>query len=152
MNKRITVLLVLCLLLIASVAPTTTTVAASPALDEPPPLPQAFYGTVRLNEQPAPVGTRIEVRGPGVLTGIEGNPLIVTVAGHYGSRSLAEPRLVVQGNVAEGAPLAFYIDGMRAQVQRPNGAWQLTFPFEAGALTELNLRAPIKLYLPFVVR
>lgn len=151
MNQRTTIFLAVCLLLIAGLVPAIA--AAAPALDEPPLLPHAFYGAVQIIDLPAPVGVWIEARGPGVLTGVDGNPLIVSIAGHYGSKTLSEPRLVVQGDVAEDTPLAFYVNGIRAKVQRPNGEWQDTFPFESGALTELNLRTTTqRLYLPHVLR
>ena len=35
-----------------------------------PALPHAFYGTVKINGSSARVGTSVEARGPGVMTGI----------------------------------------------------------------------------------
>ena len=132
----------------ASIIPNAIT---SHAQETPPPLPHAFYGAVQINGKPAPVGTRIEARGVGVLTGIENNPVSVIEQGRYGGRTSTVPKLVVQGDVQEDAAMAFYINGIRAEVAVPGGSWQQTYPFSSGAITELNLRATIySLYLPYI--
>jgi hypothetical protein len=119
----------------------------------PPPVPHAFYGTVELNGKAAPVGCVIEARGEGVLTGIQGNPLVLTNAGRYGAKTNTEPKLVVQGDLQDGVPLRFYINGVRAMVARPGESWQDTYPFESGLITELNLSATgYKVYLPLIRR
>jgi len=105
-----------------------------------PGLPHSFYGSVEVNGLPAPVGSQVEARGTGVLTGIEYNPLTVTQEGRYGGPGGFDPKLVVQGTVSEGTPLQFYVNGVRAQCARPGGSWQDSFPFSSGAITELNLR------------
>ena len=107
---------------------------------QPPPVPHAFYGSVEVNGQPAAVGAKIEARGAGVKVGIQGNPLTMTVAGRYGGRTLGEPKLGVQGPIADKAPIEFYIDGVKAECARPGGPWQSSYPFAAGVVTELNLR------------
>ena len=58
----------------------------APAVAQPPPIPHSFYGAVEMeiNGEPAPVGTQVEARGTGVLTGVSGNPITVTQAGQYG--------------------------------------------------------------------
>jgi hypothetical protein len=106
----------------------------------PPPLPQAFFGTVEVNGQPAPAGAQIEGRGAGVKTGIIANPLEVTAAGLYGGPERTDPKLGVQGTMKAGQPIEFYVDGVRAQCARPGGAWQDSFPYEPGVVTILNLR------------
>jgi len=58
----------------------------------------------------------------------------------YGGPGGFDPKLVVQGTIADGTPLEFYVDGVRAQCAQPGGAWSDTFPFAAGGITELNLR------------
>ena len=109
-----------------------------------PPLPHAFYGTVEINGEPAPVGTVVEARGEGVLTGIEGNPITVTEAGKYGGPGGLDPKLVVQGDVENGTPIEFYVNGVRAECYDPAaGEWVDTYPFESGAVTELNLRVGV---------
>lgn len=112
---------------------------ALPARAQMPPLPHAFYGSVEVNGAPAPAGTPVEARGAGVRTGIQGNPINVDPAGQYGAPGLA-PKLVVQGNVANGTRIEFYVGGQRAQCALPGGAWQDAFPYEAGAVTNLCLR------------
>ena len=77
-----------------------------------PPLPQAFYGDVTINGDPAPAGTTIEARGEGVLTGIEGNPITTTESGKYGKAGALEPKLIVQGDILDGATITFYVDGV----------------------------------------
>ena len=124
-----------------------------------PPLPHAFYGTVEINGEPAPVGTVVEARGEGVLTGIKGNPITVTEAGKYGGPGGLDPKLVVQGDVENGTPIEFYVNGVRAECYDPAaGEWVDTYPFESGAVTELNLRvgaAPTPasvVYLPIILK
>ena len=54
--------------------------------DPPPvPIPHAFYGTVEVNGDLAPVGTEVEARGNGVLTGVDGNPVVIIAYGKYGN-------------------------------------------------------------------
>jgi hypothetical protein len=79
---------------------------------EVPPLPHAFYGDVTINGNPAPVGTQVEARGEGVRTGIPGNPIVTTEVGKYGSADPLGTKLVVQGNIADGATLTFYVNGV----------------------------------------
>jgi len=99
-----------------------------------PPLPHAFYGTVKINGSPAPVGTEVEARGEGVLTGVEGNPVITTVAGKYGGSGPLEPKLIVQGEIADGAILTFYVNGVSTGQ---------TAEWHSGEVTEINLTVSI---------
>ncbi len=107
---------------------------------QPPPPPHAFFGEVTINGQPAPAGTVIEGRGEGIRLGIPGNPITTTVAGRYGGPLLQEAKLIVQGRVADGLALEFYVNGARAACAPLGGTWQDTFPFQASGLTPLNLR------------
>ena len=123
--KRIVPLLVgLCLLM----APFATSVFA-----QVPPLPHAFYGTVKINDGPAPVGTLVEARGEGVETPIQGNPTEVTEPGKYGGPAGLDPKLVVQGDIEEGTTLTFYVDGVAAE----------TAEWHSGEITELPLSVTI---------
>jgi len=79
--------------------------------DGVPPLPHAFYGNVTINGSPAPAGTTVEARGTGVLTGVADNPTTTTQAGVYGTSNPFEHRLLVQGNIDEGATITFYVNG-----------------------------------------
>lgn len=114
---------------------------ATAAHAQPPPLPHAFYGSVEVNGQPAPVGVLVEARGAGVKTGIVTNPITVTVAGRYGGPTLSDPVLGVQGNITNGTPIEFYVGGVKAECARLDGSWQSSYPFNPGVITALNLRA-----------
>lgn len=111
-----------------------------PAAAQPMPPPHAFFGTVTVDDEAAPAGTIIEVRGAGVRTGIPANPLTTSFAGYYGGPTIREEKLIVQGQLGEGDALEFYINGTRAQVAEPSGAWQDTYPFQSLGITPLNLR------------
>ena len=107
-----------------------------------PALPHAFYGSVEIDGEPAPVGTKIEAYeadGDRIRVGLEGNPIITTEAGKYGGSGPMDVKLIVQGDVPDGTPIAFKVDGAGAECY-VDGEWGDTFPFEAGGVTELDLR------------
>ncbi|MBI2934597.1 MAG: hypothetical protein HYY29_03395 [Chloroflexi bacterium] len=106
------------------------TLSSVPALGQAPSLPHAFFGTVTINGQPAPAGARIEARGAGVSTGISGNPLTTTQQGLYGGESGIQLKLIVQGNITEGAALSFFVNGVLA----PQSA-----QWRTGQVTRLDL-------------
>ena len=99
-----------------------------------PPLPHAFYGTVKINGSPAPVGAEVEVRGEGVQTGVGGNPIVTAVVGIYGTSNPLEPKLVAQGDIADGAILTFYVNGVSTGQ---------TAEWHSGEVTEINLTVSI---------
>jgi len=99
-----------------------------------PPLPHAFYGTVEINDSAAPTGTQVEARGEGVRTGIEGNPIGTTAAGVYGSAGSMGSKLVVQGDILDGAVITFYVNGVSTGQ---------TAEWHNGEVTELDLSATI---------
>ncbi len=107
-----------------------TPVAVS-AQSSPPGIPHYFYGTVRINNIDAPAGTTIEARVTGVLNG-SFNPIVTTEVGKYGSAnaSASVPRLLVQGNINEGATIEFFVNGVKANE---------TAPWRSGQVTVLNL-------------
>jgi hypothetical protein len=111
--------------------------AVSPVYaDEAPSLPQAFYGTVEINGSPAPVGTEVEARGDGVTTGVAQNPIETTVEGEYGGgNDPMEPKLIVWGNIADGATVTFYVNGFSTGQ---------TATWHSGEITEVNLAATIE--------
>jgi hypothetical protein len=122
-----------------------------------PGFPHAFYGEVEIEGEPASVGTEIEARGTGVSTDVKDNPLTTTQQGRYGGPGIADRKLTVQGEIAEGTSIRFYVDGRQAQCALPDGPWQDSFPFSSGATTELDLRVgesvtltAVSLYLPVV--
>jgi hypothetical protein len=100
-----------------------------------PSLPHAFYGAVKVNGSSAPAGTTVEARGEGVQTGVNNNPVVTTVEGQYGSSNPLEPKLIVQGNVAEGTILSFYVNGVRADQ---------TAEWHSGEVTQLDVTANIE--------
>lgn len=102
---------------------------------EVPPLPHAFYGTIEVNGGPAPAGTAVEVRGEGVEVGVGNNPIVITTEGRYGSEEPLEPKLIVQGEIAEGTILTFYVDGV---------ATGETTEWHSGEVTELDLVVTIE--------
>jgi len=100
-----------------------------------PPLPHAFYGTVEVNGSPAPAGTEVEARGEGVQTDVGNNPVVTTAEGRYGSSEPLEPKLIVQGDLVEGSPVTFYVNGVSTGQ---------TSEWHSGEVTELNLAATIE--------
>ena len=104
--------------------------------DVAPTLPHAFYGVIEINGSPAPVGTEVEVRGEGVETGVGTNPIEVTVEGEYGGGAdPMAPKLVVQGSVADGTTVTFYVNGFSTG---QTAQWQ------SGGVTEVDLAATIE--------
>ena len=122
--KKLTIFIALALLL---------SLGATPAYAQPP-LPHAFYGTVEINGNPAPVGTKVEARGEGVITGIAGNPTVTTVSGIYGTSNPFEPRLIVQGNIEDETTITFYVNDVSTGQ---------TYPFDSGETTPIGLSVTI---------
>ena len=114
---------------------------STPVSAQVPPLPHAFYGTLKINGSPAPVGTQVEARGEGVDLGYEGNPVITTETGKYGGAGQLEPKLIVQGFISDGTDLTFYVNGVAANQ---------TAKWYSGEFTELNLTATITVAPPVV--
>jgi hypothetical protein len=104
-----------------------------------PVLPHAFYGAVQTAGIPAAVGSQVEARGAGVLVNIAGNPVIIEQAGEYGGAGPFVPKLVVQGNIADGTLIVFYVDGALARCATPGGSWLESYPFKSGDVTQLDL-------------
>ncbi|MBA7470174.1 hypothetical protein ES707_05452 [subsurface metagenome] len=119
--RKATIFIVVALLL---------TLCSAPVYASTPLLPHAFYGNVTINGSPARTGTTVEARGEGVLTGIAGNPITVTETGKYGGPGGLDPKLVVQGDIADEATITFYVNG------KSTGE---TYPFDSGEVTELPL-------------
>jgi len=114
----------------------TIPVYADDGVPSPVPVPHAFYGTVEVNGDPAPVGTEVEARGEGVLTGVSGNPVVIIVDGEYGSLDDPfEPKLIVQGDIADGTTLTFYVNGV---------ATGQTAEWHSGEITEIDLTVTIE--------
>jgi len=130
-NALISVFAGLCLLMISCVIP---------AGAQAPVLPHAFFGAIEVAGTLAPSGIQIEARGAGVLIGKPGNPITTTEVGRYGGSGAFAPKLVVQGAIANGTPIEFFVNGVRAECAEPGKPWQNSYPFASGVVTELNLR------------
>ena len=98
--------------------------------DDPPKLPHTFYGTVTINDEPAPIGTEITARVNGENVG----SVTTTETGSYGNGTEFNhaTNLVVQG-ISSGT-ISFYLDGTDTNI---------TYEFNSGAFTELDLNATI---------
>jgi len=112
----------------------TLGVALTHASESTPQLPHAFYGTVAMGSALAPVGTSVEARGEGVETGIAGNPIIISEAGKYGGPGALDAKLVVQGDIADGTLITFFVSG---NVANQTAEWH------SGAITQLDLTATL---------
>lgn len=125
----------------------TITITIEPSCS--PQLPHVFYGNVTIDGEPAQEYTIILAVGPGVHSNITGNPVTTQINGLYGSADVTAQKLAVQGYIEDGAPIAFYADGRRAEVYDVNtsGPWQSTYPFRAGEMTNLNIRVPDEVYI-----
>jgi hypothetical protein len=102
--------------------------------DDVPPLPHAFYGNLTINGSPAPTGTKVEAMGEGVRTGIEGNPIVTTEVGKYGSADPLGTKLIVQGYILDGATITFYINDISTGQ---------TALWHSGEVTQLDLSVTV---------
>ena len=102
--------------------------------EDVPALPHAFYGEVTVNGNPAPPDTVIEARVEGVLLSVPGNPLTTAELGKYGGSGALDPKLVVQGDIPEGATVTFYVNGVSTGQ---------TAPWQSGGITQLDLAVTI---------
>jgi hypothetical protein len=103
------------LLVLLILSPITSIAAQGPGLGH------AFYGTVQVDGQDAQAGSVIVAR----VDGIEHGSYTLVTDGLY--------FLLVQGEIAEGATIRFYVGGQSANQ---------TFGYHDGWTTELNLTAP----------
>lgn len=132
----LTVLLAVSLVLLLGAAASAEETAVQPQL------PHTFYGTVEVAGSPAKAGISVEAAGIGVRSNITGNPVNTLPDGTYGKENFSSQTLVVQGNIAPGTSLNFYVGGLLAEVYdvAAGGPWKETYPFETGGYTELNIR------------
>jgi hypothetical protein len=107
------------------------------ASSPPSSLPHAFYGSLTINGAAAPAGTVVELRGEGILAGVNGNPLATTEAGSYGSADRYGTKLLGQGQVEDGTVLTFYVNGVAADTDISPVLWH------SGEATVVNLSAEI---------
>jgi hypothetical protein len=95
-----------------------------------PPLPCAFWGSVSIDGQLAPIGTQVKATGTGILTGLAGNPITVTEVGKYGDESGLSPKLIARGDVAEGVKITFLVNEI---VAKQTAIWQ------SGSVTKVDI-------------
>jgi len=95
-------------------------------LAAPPQLPHILYGNATNNGNNVPVNTVIIAK----VGGIEKGRITVSTAGQYGGSGALDEKLLVQGNIANGAVVSFYIGD--------NSASQ-TVNFSSGSIQQLNL-------------
>jgi hypothetical protein len=104
--------------------------------------PHSFYGTVEVAGEPAQDGVRVEARGEGVIIGGPHNP-VFTQGGMYGKPGGLDPnKLLVQGSIASGTPIEFYVGDVKAEVfdVAAGQGWQDSYNFIPGEVTVLNLK------------
>jgi hypothetical protein len=68
------------------------------------------------------------------MTGVEDNPTVTTASGIYGTANPFEHRLIVQGDIEEGATITFYVNGVSTGQ---------TAEWHSGDTTELDLAVTI---------
>ena len=100
------------------------------AEDGMPPLPHAFYGTLLVDEEPAPSGTLVTAEVQGQVCG----SITTKYPGKYGSDENGNfgpgiEKLIVQGDIDDGAIVEFYVETVKADQ---------TYPFTSGNVTQLN--------------
>jgi len=117
--KRLSVVTLGLLVLLLALSPVSSIVAQG--------LGHAFYGTVKIDGGDVAVGTVISAR----VDGTEYGSSTVTTPGQYA--------LLVQGNIDEGAPIHFYVDGQETDQ---------TSSFHDGWTTELDLTVTTGLPVP----
>ncbi len=133
---------ILSVLLAVSIILLVGTVASAEETAVQPQLPHTFYGSVEVAGSPANAGISVEAAGIGVRSNTTDNPVNTLPDGTYGKANFTSQKLVVQGNIAPGTSLKFYVGGLLAEVYdvSAGGPWKETYPFEAGGETELNIR------------
>ncbi|MFC1904452.1 hypothetical protein ACFLXT_01600 [Chloroflexota bacterium] len=97
------------------------------------PIPHAFYGNLyTTGGEPAPAGIAVTAEVNGVTAVSE--PLTTTEVGKYGGPNPGDPKLIVQGDITNGTPIEFYVEGILATPSDPDKA-----RFYSSEVTELDL-------------
>ena len=108
-----------------------------------PRIPQAFYGTVTIDGEPAPEGTVVRAIGPWIMEDSwGGNPFVLREEGKLGGDGGFDPKMCLQDQHGQGEIGWFYfVVGQRvAQYRAPNDEWRYARFFESGEVTEIELR------------
>jgi len=122
-----------------------TVLFATPVLAQPP-LPHAFYGSLKVNGSPAEPGYEIEAIVLDYSPG-EGNPIITTELGKYGGSRGLDPKLVVQGDIEDGAPITFFVNDVVAEVVNVDGedvGPEYVVEWHSGQITQVDLAVDIE--------
>jgi parallel beta-helix repeat protein len=94
----------------------------------PPLYHHYFYGAIRVNGSPAPIGTKVNARGPSPIQNGTNNPRYTTQVGYYG---IPDPKLDCAGvNAPDGLIITFWIN------DQPSGEF---YVFKRFGTTMLNL-------------
>jgi len=103
---------------------------AAPALATPP-LPHAFYGTVKINNTDAPTGTVVSAK----INGVNAGSYTTTATGQYGSVAERDYLAVSCDGANDGDTITFYVKG---HYTNQTDAFNI-----GGGPTELNLTVTI---------
>lgn len=111
--------------------------AGLPVTAADPILPHIFYGNVTINTLPAPAGTEVTAESGGMVR----EDYTTSIEGFYGSTALSGNKFEVQGDIENGEVVTFYINGIPAEVNKAGtvGPWMSGYPFNSGAITNLDL-------------
>lgn len=104
------------------------------------PIPAGFWGTVEINGSPAPVGAQVKAEGTGVEPSST-NPITITEEGLYGGYGQSETKLLVQGDILDGAELTFFV--RESETAEEWYRAEPTWPWHSGVNTELNLTVEV---------
>lgn len=103
------------LIFLLSILTIIAVIPAVSASDIPsiPGIPHSFYGNVTINGAPVPDGTLVaaDVDMGTIISGIEVHNPVETVNGKFGIGEEV-PRLVVQGEIPQGATVMFTVNGI----------------------------------------
>jgi hypothetical protein len=106
-----------------------------------PPLPHAFHGTLKINGEDTPIGTMVRADGEGVVHDDQ-NPLTTYLIGYYGGPGPFDQKLIIQGDIAEGTILTFYVN---------NVSTEQTHEWHSGEVTLFNLTVTIDIVPPEII-
>ncbi len=111
-----------------------------------PQLPHTFWGTTYVGESPAAQGVEVIAVGPGVISGVAGNPVKTLAGGVYGETGMSSQKLLVQGDIEPGTPVEFYVGGVKAEVNPVStpGVWKTNYSYVPGEDTQMNLRISVQ--------
>lgn len=108
-----------------------------------PPMPAEFYGTVYIENNPAPIGTTVTA----LLNGVHVDEVTITEAGVFGGRGIFDKRLSVTAEDAGSGPhtIQFLVNGIsveRGEEFAPGTSKQIEL-IAAGANAKESTSAPI---------